>query len=160
MLQLALQDDPCLRLDEREIRRARPSYTIDSLLELRREINQEPLCLVLGTDAALGFTRWHRVAEFAALTHLVVVQRAGLNEVVDGADFAALGFEKALDWRSLSESPAGKVVSVNVNRLEISSSYIRSCIRKGQSIRYLVTDAVRSYIVDNGLYLAGNERKC
>ena len=158
MLQLALAGDPCLRLDEREILRSRASFTIDSLLELRAELNQEPLCLVIGTDAAQGFTRWHRVAEFASITHLVVVQRGGLTSSVNWSEFIDLGFQQTDNLRSLSESPAGKVVSVSVNRLEISSSYIRNCIRKGQSIRYLVTDAVRSYIVDNGLYLAGNER--
>jgi nicotinate-nucleotide adenylyltransferase len=60
MLKAAVAGEPRFHVDEREIRRSKPSYTFDTLTELRRERGDDRLVLMLGLDAFLGFTTWHR----------------------------------------------------------------------------------------------------
>jgi len=159
MVRLALKDDPCLILVDREIRRAMPSYTIQSRLEIREEGASEPVCRVLGTDAAEGFATWKRVTEFSSLTHIVVMQRPGSETEPDLSAFESLGFAEATCVDDMKQQPAGKIFKVSLSALDISSTYIRDCIKKHLSVRYLVTDEVFHYICDNGLYLAESERK-
>ncbi len=75
MLRRAVAGEPRLVVDDRELRRGGPSYTVDTLAELRAAVGTRPLCLVLGADAFLGLPGWHRWRELFALAHLVVVER-------------------------------------------------------------------------------------
>jgi len=157
MLQLALENDDLVNLDERECRRAEASYTIDSLLELRGEIGDEALCLVVGADAANGLSSWLRVEEFSKLTHVVVIGRPEVknltvNRVVIKEKLELLGFSLAMSLSELKEISVGRFIFIDLPLLDISSTYIRNRIKQGLSIRYLVTDAVRGYICDNALY--------
>jgi len=157
MLMLALEQDVLVSLDERECRRADASYTIDSLLELRCELGGESLCLVMGTDAANGLSSWLRVEEFSKLTHIVVISRSGVqnsnvNKVALTETLELLGFSMAMSLNELKEVSVGRFIFIDLPLLDISSTYIRNRIKKGLSIRYLVTDAVRGYICDNALY--------
>ena len=69
-------------MDDRELRRAGPSYTILTLQEMRAERGAQPLALILGMDAFAGIDRWHRAAEIATLAHIVIALRpqAGLPQ--------------------------------------------------------------------------------
>src|SRR5438552_2155932 len=75
MVKTAVADEPSLFADDREIRRQGPSYFIDTLLEMRQEMPKTPLCLLLGIDAFLGFTSWHRWQEILDEAHLIVAYR-------------------------------------------------------------------------------------
>lgn len=75
---LAVAGLPRLGVDERELRRVGPSYTVDTLAELRAERGPfAPIAWLVGADAFLGLHRWHRWGELLGLAHLVVVQRPG-----------------------------------------------------------------------------------
>lgn len=157
MLALAVKEDSSLALDDRENRRGKESFTYDSLLELREEIGNESLCLVVGSDAANGLSKWFKVKAFSKLTNIIILQRPDLavsivTEQTLLSQLYALGFEQAEALNELKSSAAGRFKIVNLTQLDISSSGIRNRIRKGLSIRYLVTDAVRAYICDNALY--------
>ena len=77
MLCLACASDPRLRPDDREIRRARPSFTVDTLAELRAEHPREPLVWVIGSDAYALLPSWYRWQRVLELCHLLVLNRPG-----------------------------------------------------------------------------------
>src|SRR5450759_4649412 len=73
MVRRGIADNPLFTLDEREIFKPTPSYTVETLLDLRRELSaMQPLCLFMGADAFLGLTAWHRWRELFDLAHIVV----------------------------------------------------------------------------------------
>ncbi len=158
MVRLALQGNTALVLDEREIHRTDPCYTVDTLTSLRSELGTEqPLCLLMGGDAFLQLHTWHEWKKLFELTHIVVVQRAGrpLGNAISDAD-AALQAEYrsrlAPSMRALRESPAGVILVVDMPALDISATSIRERCAAGRSIRYLVPNEVADYIHSHHLY--------
>jgi nicotinate-nucleotide adenylyltransferase len=76
----AVADQPGFVVDDREVRRAGRSYSVLTLGELRAELPDTPLCLIVGMDAFLGLPTWHRWTELLELAHVVVAPRpAGLR---------------------------------------------------------------------------------
>ena len=155
MLRLATVDDAFLQVDDREVRRACPSYTIDAVREIRQEIVDQPLCVVMGTDAALGLNAWRSAELFSAQAHLVVVRRPGeVNKDINALKqlVRQLGFEWTGSAESLHKQASGLALMLTLTQLEVSSTAIRESVRKNKSIRYLVMGAIEEYICDNGLY--------
>jgi nicotinate-nucleotide adenylyltransferase len=158
MLRLALQGNPAFRLDEREIRRTDPCYTVDTLTALRSELGgQVPLCLMMGGDAFLQLHTWHEWKKLFEFAHIAAVQRAGrpLGNAMDDADPALQAEYRARlvpAPAALRESPAGAVFVLNMPTLEISATDIRSRGARSRSIRYLLPDAVADYIQTHELY--------
>ena len=88
MVRLAIAGHPGFQLDDTEARTDQPSYTVHTLQRLRSELGAtQPLVLLLGADAFLSLTTWHRWRELFTLAHLVAVQRPGSE--VDAAQPAA-----------------------------------------------------------------------
>ncbi|HEV2009177.1 MAG TPA: nicotinate-nucleotide adenylyltransferase, partial [Burkholderiales bacterium] len=78
MVRLAAAGNPLFTVDEREVKRSGPGYTVDTLVELRREAGAtRPLCMLLGADAFLELATWHRWHELFGLAHLIVAHRPG-----------------------------------------------------------------------------------
>ena len=78
MLELAIAGDPALRLDPRELRRDSPSYTVDTLAEVRAEVGPDtPVVWILGIDSVLQLPTWHGWERLPALANLLGVQRPG-----------------------------------------------------------------------------------
>ncbi len=153
MLELALEEQAGLRLDTRELERPGPSYMVDTLGSLREELPDTPLCLLLGVDAFLGLTRWHRWEELFNLAHLVVMHRPGWAFAAADATLAALLAERRVDSHAaLAAHPAGAVLLQPVTQLDISATAIRAQIAAGRSPRYLLPDGVWDYIRAQGLY--------
>ncbi len=158
MLELAVSDNPRLRIDRREMERSGPSFTYESLKMLREE-SDTPVLLVMGSDSALGLADWHKAEAFADFCHLVVLERpaVGLDAEVQGnwmRTAKELGFSQVRVADALESTTAGSVLPLRLNLLDVSSTYIRNAVKQNRSIRYLVTDAVERYICDNGLYTA------
>ncbi|MDX1452366.1 MAG: nicotinate-nucleotide adenylyltransferase [Oleiphilaceae bacterium] len=159
MLELAVADNPLLEIDRREMERAGPSFTYDSLVAMRAE-SEEPILLVMGSDTAAGFESWHRAADFHSLCHVIVIERpASVGDFVnDGEDtirpLEQQGFSRVESLKGLQQAPTGCCLLLRLNLLDVSSTYIRNAVKQKRSIRYLVTDAVARYICDNGLYQA------
>jgi nicotinate-nucleotide adenylyltransferase len=152
LLRLAIEREPALAIDERELRRDGPSYMVDSLLSLRADIGGRPLCLALGMDALLGLDRWHRWGEILELCHLVVMQRPG-NEWPRRGDLAVrVSRARVSDLQALSRAPAGHVLAVPVTQMAVSSTRIRELLRAGLSARYLLPEAVLERILQESWY--------
>ena len=131
MVRAAVEGEPGVEASDLEIRRGGPSYTVDTLLELRRTEPDAELFLLLGSDAAAGLDTWQRVDELPALCTIVVVERPGSSTLL----------------------PEGfSVQHVTVPRLEVSSTELRERAANGRSLRYLVPDGVISLIREGDLY--------
>ncbi len=130
MLRLAIQDNPGFAVDNCELSRSGPSYTIDTLRGLSsRHVFEGKPGLVLGDDLAAGFPSWKEPCAIASESDLILARR-GEERVV-------------LDFRHKKAS----------NRLiPLSSSEIRGLIHRGRSVRYLVPDPVVEYICERGFY--------
>jgi nicotinate-nucleotide adenylyltransferase len=146
-------------LDEREIFKPTPSYTVETLLDLRRELGaMQPLCLFMGADAFLGLATWHRWRELFDLAHIVVAQRPGVAGIARAAATLPAGLLDKLNRRMVNEpealhdAPSGAILVHPVTALDISATQIRRDFATGRSPRYLLPDAVLDYIRTNGLY--------
>jgi nicotinate-nucleotide adenylyltransferase len=152
MLELALAGDSALCADARELRRPGPSYTFDTLGELRAELGAQcSLSLIMGADAFAGLDTWHRWRELPQLAHIVVMARPDCPLPARGPVaelLQALRAESAV----LHEKTCGAIVPVALTPLPISATAIRALLREGKSPRYLLPDAVLSFIGENALY--------
>jgi len=139
-------------VDDREMRRDGPSYTIDTLVSVREEHPDASLGLIVGMDAFLGLTSWHRWDEFLKLAHIVVAHRPGWR----APDIGALGdiIDRHGTHRidDLHEKSHGHIHIHAVTQLEISSTEIRDLVAVGRDPRFLMPDVVRDIIVDNHCY--------
>ena len=157
MLRLAIEEFPALRIDERELLRAGKSYTVLTLEELRAEAPQRLLALVLGADALLGLTAWHRWREVLDLAHLVVVARPGTRLAID-----ELPPQLRDEWQRrvqpdagpLHRTPAGSIVVQPVTPQPISATAIRAALarRAVSDVRGLLPARVLTYIETHRLY--------
>lgn len=158
MVRLAISDNPRFSIDMREFERAGPSYMFDTLTSLRGELGAEmTLYLMLGADAFLTLSTWHRWQELFDLAHIVVAHRPG--HVLDTSN-AMMCPALRNEWRrrfceSRPESVAGHILTRKIAALDISSSTIRKTLLQGHSPRYLLPEAVLSYILAHQLYMSG-----
>jgi nicotinate-nucleotide adenylyltransferase len=155
MLRRAVAGQSRLVVDARELRRDGPSYTVDTLLELRAEFGpSEPLVLLVGIDAFAGLSSWSRWTRLFDLAHIGVIARPG-HEPVFEAEVAAEWYARRIGGPSaLAQRPSGGVLPIDVTPLPISSTDLRARLAGGRSIDYLVPPAVADYIREHGLYRA------
>lgn len=153
MVELAVAGEPRLRCDNRELRRAGASYTIDSLLEIRQELGEgHSLCMVMGCDALLGITGWRRWEELLDAAHIVVVARPGWHLPTTGDVAQWLERHRSDDNAVLRLAPAGRVLVRQLRPLAISSTEIRQLLAEGRSPRFLLPGPVLDYIQERQLY--------
>lgn len=156
MVQLACAGNPRLTVDDRECRRSGPSYTVDTLRELRAELgDDQPLCLLMGVDAFVALTTWSRWEQLFELAHVAIARRPGFALE---ASALARPLAAQLETRvteSMSEihaQPAGLVAVCMITALDISGTAIRASVAQGRSPRYLLPDSVLDYIHRHQLY--------
>ena len=149
MLELAIHGLPGLRSDERELKRAGPSYTVDTLESLRAELNDAPLCLLIGADQFRSFETWHRWQEIRDLAHLVILNRPG---PAPGALPAWARARECTDFRALHAAPGGRLAFLGVSPQDISATRIRAALARGETVLGLLPEAVLEYIKTNRIY--------
>ena len=156
MLALGLAGCSRLHADDRELRRDGPSYSVDTLAELRAELGVDaPLVLCVGADAFAGFATWHRYEDLFELAHVLVLTRPGAADRVAWPEILrAQAVARRAALAQLPESPAGCIAELAVTPLAISATAVRTLIAAGRDPRFLVPDAVAEYISANGLYRA------
>ncbi len=152
MLELALAPYPDLTVDEREVRRKGPSYMVETLASIRREVGEVPIILCLGQDAANKLEGWHRWRELFDLAHLVVMKRPRSRPRYPEAVAEELRFRRVRSTSVLMNEPAGRVRNLDVTQLAISSTDIRNQLAAGRDPRFLLPATVLAYIRKHGLY--------
>lgn len=152
MVKKAIENEPALRVDHCEIQRKGPSYMIDTLKHFRHKSPNAPLCLIMGIDALLNFTGWHKWQEILEMAHLVVAHRPHYHLPHTGIVSELLKERLKPTPEALHESLAGNILLQPVTPLEISATDIRKQIAMGRSPRYLLPDSVYKYIKQHGVY--------
>jgi nicotinate-nucleotide adenylyltransferase len=135
-------DDERFQVSDLEVRRAGPSYTVDTLELVHDREPDSELFLIVGGDIAAGFPAWHKPERVLSLATLSVAKRPGTERAaIDRALATVAGGERA---RFFSMPEIG-----------ISSTMIRDRVAAGQPIKYLVPDTVAAYIDRHRLYVVG-----
>lgn len=154
MVRLATQGVEPLSVDDRELRRDAPSWTIDTLQSLRSELAaNDPLFLLLGWDAFCGLPTWHRWEELLNYCHIIVLQRPDADEEAPEILRDLIAARRMADPHAI-DGAAGKIAFVYQAPLAISATQIRQLLARGRSARFLLPDAVLTYIHAHRLYRA------
>jgi nicotinate-nucleotide adenylyltransferase len=151
MVRRAVAGNPQFRLSTLEIERRGPSYTVDTLAKLQKQLGREAnLFFLLGRDTLAEFPQWKEPKKIAELCRFVVAPRLVLSEA-EGSGSRDLS-------RLQAEIPGllDKVIQLDMPVIGVSSSDIRRRVAQGLSIRYLVPDRVAEYITEHGLYQASS----
>ncbi len=145
MLQLAVQGCDGLLIDDMELVRSGPSYSLLSVLQLRQRFPGHLPVLVLGWDSFASLPGWHQWQELAGLTAFLVYHRAGhqpelpqqLGKLLQPAEFP---------------QQAGQYCSLQANLPRVSASQVRQCVQRGEPVEGLVPTEVGQFIESEGLY--------
>lgn len=164
MLELALRGQPRLHLDRRELDRPGPSYSVDTLVEVRRELGPEaPLAWLVGEDAFAALSSWHRWRELPGLAHWIIAQRPDAEgrlrertEDIEGTWPPELRRLMGGRWvdspARLHEVPSGRLARLRLDPRPESSTGVRQRIAQGLPWRNWVPGAVAGYIERHSLY--------
>lgn len=139
MARLAFSEVPRVVVDDRELRRDGPTYTVDTLRELHLEHPQDTLVLVIGADQADTFDQWRESDEIARLAIISVAVRPRADEPAGTVDASRL--------------PGGQWLPISLRPLSVSATDIRARRASGLGIDHLVPASVARYIDQHHLYL-------
>ncbi len=155
MLQLAVADNAAFVVDDRELRRQGPSFTIDTLSELRAE-GYDDITLVIGSDALGDLSFWKEPMRILELARIAIATKP--SEISSAAP--AFRARRTLESPGVPADLAARlgkqsVLLRSMPQIEISSTVIRGRVRDGLPIRYLVPTPVEAYIREHRLYWRG-----
>lgn len=153
MVELAVSDIPRLCVDDREIRRGGPSYTVLTLESLRQETGERSLCLLLGQDAFEGIETWHQWQRLPELAHFIVMTRPGWSLPARDTLPSWMQGRLARVAGDLARFGAGKIYFQAVTPQDISATRIRAAIARGETVDGLMPPAVLDYLYTNRIYL-------
>jgi nicotinate-nucleotide adenylyltransferase len=157
MVRLAIAGTRAFDVLDLELRRDGPSYTADTLALLGERFSGDELWFIIGTDQFRVLESWSRPEQVLARTNLAVVRRPGEKE---GPLRELLPLELADQFEPECDAPQDtlrhrsghRVSAVPITRIDVSSSMLRACLARGDSVRYLVPDSVADFIEERGLY--------
>jgi len=145
MMRLAVGGNPGFAVSTAEVDRPGPSYTAETLAELREQFDSEiELFFIMGGDSLADFPHWHQPLRILELARLAVAERPPSRDE---------GFEEGIP-EELAEALRERVVWLSMPMIAISASAVRERVRQGLSIRYWVPEAVEEYIHSHRLYAA------
>jgi nicotinate-nucleotide adenylyltransferase len=139
MVELAISGDERFRASRIELEREGPSYTVDTLKELREREPEDELFLILGGDQALALASWHEPLHVLELATLAVFERGSSTRNAIGITIGRM-------------AGAERVRFLEMPRIDISSTMVRRRAARGTPIRYLVPDKVANFIGAQNLY--------
>ncbi|NNE38148.1 MAG: nicotinate-nucleotide adenylyltransferase [Gammaproteobacteria bacterium] len=153
MLSLAISNNGRFETSDIELERNEVSYMVDTLQILRNHFPENPLCLIMGMDAFVHFDSWRQWQRIPELAHIVITNRPDSDhDISDGPLKELLQSRQTHDNAELATAPAGRIRSIDIPMLDISSSRIRNKILQKKPINYLLPDEVINYITTNKIY--------
>ncbi|MCF8158408.1 MAG: nicotinate-nucleotide adenylyltransferase [Burkholderiaceae bacterium] len=154
MVKLAIVNHPTFEIDIRELEREGPSYTIDSLIALRKELGDKvSICWLIGSDAFARLNTWHRWKDLLNHCHFVVVKRPHSEKLNWNTEVELLlEAHQTKDANSLKNSASGKVLIQEIAALDISSTQIRQHIASKTDVSNFMPRSVMKYIQQHQLY--------
>ncbi|KGJ97185.1 nicotinate-nucleotide adenylyltransferase [Thalassotalea sp. ND16A] len=144
------------KLDSRELERTTPSYTIDSVTELKQQHPNSKLFFFIGTDSLINLPSWHQIKELVELCHFVVSTRPGYCPASLQDEF----FKNKLtdDIALVKQKSAGCILLLETCQLDISSTQIREMLKNGDSVSQYLSTEVAQFVDENGIYPEQNSR--
>jgi nicotinate-nucleotide adenylyltransferase len=153
MVELAVAGVPGFTVDDRELRRGGPSYTVLTLESLRREFGERPLCLLMGLDAFEGIESWHQWQRLPELAHFIVMTRPGW-ELPAGEKLPSWVRDRLVREKSkLTQTSAGMIYFQAVTPQDISATRIREALARGEPVEAWLPSDVLEYIRANRVYV-------
>jgi len=146
MAKLAVEGESDFEVSDCEVRRTGPSYTIDTVGEFRRRFGPEAdLIWLIGADTLGELAGWHRLEDLVEACRIVTLARPGW----ESPDVEPLRSR-------LSAAQIDRLCNdrIDTPRIDVSATDIRRRLAEGKSVRWFVPEAVRQYIVGEGLYAA------
>lgn len=138
MTVIATAANPRFSVSRVDIDREGPTYTIDTLRDLRKQFPDDDLFFITGADAISEIFSWRDADELFSLAQFVGCTRPGSE----------------MDAETLASIPSDRITMLEIPALAISSTDCRERQRRGQPVWYLVPDGVVQYINKHGLYSA------
>ena len=146
MTRLAFEPLPQVAVDDREILRAGPSYTIDTLQELQHEYPHAQLYLLIGDDQRRSLPSWHQIGEIGRIAIICAA----------GRDMAVRAWNQDSDAPEssppISDTLQARIRSLDMPQMPHSATDIRALAATEQALTGLVPPAVERYIHEHHLY--------
>ena len=152
MARSACASNPALEVCDLEVRRAGPSWSVDTLAELRARLPGAELWFIVGADTLPDLESWREPERLFSLAHFAVATRPGHSTALRELLPASLAGAFHDGPRGLVHASGNELRSVPFTPLAISASEVRRRIGSGASIRYLVPDETIEYIRKHHLY--------
>ncbi len=144
MIRLAIGGNPRFRLDERELRREGPSYTVDTLSELKAESPSTDWVFIMGADSLADWHAWRTPERICELAFVAIAARGGMP---------APNLDLLRKYLPNHQRASADDHILHLPQMEISSTDIRMRVQNGKSIRYQVPAAVEAYIATTKLFI-------
>lgn len=141
MTRLAVEDNPLFSVSDIEVKREGYTYTCDTMEQLKRDYQDDIFYFIMGADCLFSIEKWREPQRIFSSCNIIAAARNG--SPLDRME------QKCVE---LSQKYNGRIHLLEFPAVEISSTDIRRRVACGQSIRYLVPEKVRKYIIQNGLY--------
>ena len=152
----AVRGHPAFGVDDLELHRAGPSYTVDTLRALRAKHAPARLVFILGEDAFAELDLWREPASLLTLADFAVMTRPpGLGRPL--RDLISEALAAPIEWEASGErgthrSAKTSIERVHVSALDVSATDIRRRIRTHESVRYLLPEAIHDAVIASGAY--------
>lgn len=153
MLELVCQQYPLFHIDKRELRRKTPSFTVDTLEEIKREQPNTTICFFIGFDSLINLPSWHRWQALFSLCHLIVQERPNYHAKHLPSNMKEQISERQVhNLQQLSTTSAGSIYFSKHQHVDVSSTHIRAALTKNLSCDDLLPAPVLRYIKQHSLY--------
>jgi nicotinate-nucleotide adenylyltransferase len=159
MVRLAVADNPTFEPSDIEIRRGGRSYTIDTIESLHNVYPNAELYFITGLDSFLEIQTWRNWEMLLSLCRFVVLSRPGYSfsglgklDFMKCAEKEFAGFDRGVRTESVVRSGRCIIYLEMIPLFDISSTDIRRRMKEGRSVKYLLPEAVETYIIKNKLY--------
>jgi len=153
MLQLATTNTSLL-IDDRELKRDGPSYTVDTLQSFREQYGAvASLICCMGMDAFARFNTWHRWQDILSIAHLAVIARAENQREINVDIRTLLLHHQCAEKKVLKDTPAGHIYLTQLSQIPVSSTQVRQQLAQGVLPSAALNPTVYHYIQERGLYL-------
>ncbi len=163
MLKLAVADNPHFDICDYELKKATPSYTIETLRYLKKTNPDSEYYFIVGNELFREIDTWKEWRELFRLSNFAVITRPGYSEpdgeklpLALGNDFSYHKKEENVIF--YKDNNSSLIAFSRIMGLEISSTEIRRCVKSGRSIKYLVPASVEEYILRHGIYATEGAR--
>lgn len=152
MVRLATSKNPKFIVNDLELHRPGPTYSIDTITTLRERMPNQPLCLILGTDVFSKMNSWHNWKAIPSLVHLVIINRPKVTLPHEPWLSDLLKEREITDSKKLQSAPGGYIFQHELKPMLISATEIREKLNTGDDVSAEIDPDVLRYIKQHHLY--------